>query len=209
MKLASNKRSAAPVQLTWSHLGILYRVTAWPEVEFQAQRDGRWVSFEPNPASEVFAAAAVMLGKAEWKRYLEFVPIVERELIERYTWSRLSVLALVTRCPQLTSELEKTPALAAFIGSHAALRGTHHATWGEIEAVFERSGIFGVLDWLGLPAARRTLEALAALESPDVAKRLLEPLREALWNPALKAILRSEAPIREVSLAARLHRIAA
>lgn len=205
MKPASAKRSLVPVQLTWSHLGVLYRVTAWPDVEFQAQRDGKWVPFDPNPASEVFAAAAVMLGKAEWRRYLEYVPAAERALLERFAWSRLAALATLRRCPALTEVLDRTPALAAFVAAHATLRGTPHPAWAEISAVYERSGIFGLLDWLGLPAAPRTLEALASLESPDIAKRLLEPLREALWSPMLATLFNTEEPVREVELAAQLH----
>ena len=60
--------------------------------------------------------------------------------------------------------------------------------WSEIEAVYEREGIFGLLQWLGLPASRQTLAILRNITDPDLARRLLEPLRadvvepEAIWT---------------------------
>ena len=200
MKRITSLKKTSPVQLTWSHLGTLYRVTAWPEVEFQAQIEGKWVTIDPEPTSEVFSAAAVMIGRTEWKRYLDFVPAAERELLERFTWTRLSALAVITRCPELMEDLATTPALTCFISAHTLLRGSSRPSWAEISAVHGRSGLFGLLDWLGLPANRATLEALARLEDPDVPRRLLGRLREALWNPALAATFCSADSVSDVEL---------
>lgn len=209
MKPAASRKISAPVQLTWSCLGVLYRATAWPEVEFQRQSDGVWVAFEPDPSDEVFASAAVMLGRAEWNRYLDFVPAAERAFLETFSWNRLAALAVVTRCPALLAELVAIPALTAFVAAHVALRGGSAPAWSEASAVYERGGIFGLLEWLGLPATRRTLDTLGSLEEPDVARRLLADLREALWSPLAGALLQRRQSVSERELSARLHVLAA
>ncbi len=208
-RITSAKKPAAPVQLTWSHLGVLYRTTAWPEVEFHTLVDGRWTPFEPNPASDIFSAAAVMLGRSEWRRYLEFVPARERSWLEQFTWHRLAALAVLTRDPALLDALEEAPALACFVGAHAGLRGGARPAWGEMQAVFERAGVYGLLEWLGLPASRDTVDALARLEDPDVPHRLLDRVREALWNPVFAASVRAAEAVTEVELAHRFAMIAA
>ena len=43
--------------------------------------------------------------------------------------------------------------------------------------------IFGVLEWLGLPASPQTLAILQHFADPDLPIRLLEPLRARLWEP--------------------------
>jgi hypothetical protein len=182
MKPAANKKISAPVQLTWSHYGVLYRATAWPDVVFEAQRDGQWIPFAPNPSSEVFAAAAVMLSRPEWNRYLEFVPAAERSFLQKFSWNRLAALAVLVECPGLLSDLADVPALTMFVAMHVSLRGGSQPCWAEIRALHERMGLYGLCEWLGLPANRRTLEALATVEDATLAKRVLEPLREALWN---------------------------
>lgn len=209
MKPAAAKKSARAVQLTWSHFGILYRVTAWPEVTFESQQDGKWISFEPDPSSEVFAAAAVMLDRASWNRYLEFVPAAERAFLEKFRLGRLAALAVITRCPALLADLDETPVLTSFVAAHVALRGGSRPAWAEIAAVHERTGVFGVMEWLGLPAGRQTLEALGHIAEPELAKRLLEPLRETLWNPAATGVLGRAEAMNEQTLAATCSALAA
>lgn len=201
MKPVAVQKTARPVQLTWSHLGFLYRVTAWPEAVFETQRDGKWLPFDPDPSTEIFAAAAVMLGRAEWNRYLDFVPTSERMFLERFRLGRLAALTVITRCPGLLEDLENTPLLTSFVAAHALLRGTHRPAWTEIAAVHERTGIFGLLEWLGLPASRQTLEALGHIAEVELAKRLLEPLRTTLWNPVASSALGRAEAVTERELA--------
>jgi len=201
MKPAATQKSARAVQLTWSHFGVLHRVTAWPEVVFEAQHDGQWIAFEPDPASEVFGAAAIMLGRAEWNRYLEFVPAAERAFLEKFRLGRLAALAVITRCPALLGDLDETPILTSFVAAHVALRGGSRPAWAEIAAVYDRTGLFGVMEWLGLPASRQTLEALGHIADVELAKRLLEPLRETLWNPVGTGVLGRAEAMNERDLA--------
>lgn len=200
MKLAATQKNARLVQLTWSHFGILYRVTAWPEVAFETQQDEKWVAIEVDPSSDIFAAAAVMLGRTEWNRYLEFVPKAERAFIEKFRFGRLAALAVITRCPGLLGDLDSLPLLTSFVAAHVPLRGCGRPAWGEIEAVHERGGLFGLLEWLGLPASRQTLDALAHIAEVELAKRLLEPVRETLWNPIAKSALARAESISEREL---------
>ena len=55
----------------------------------------------------------------------------------------------------LKPEMDAVPltALVAFLNVHLSLRGGDEPRWSEIIAVFERDGLFGVLQWLGLPAS--------------------------------------------------------
>lgn len=202
MKPAAAKKISPVVQLTWSHFGVLYRVTAWPDVRFECERDGNWVGFDPDPSSNIFSAAAVMLGRAEWSRYLDFVPAAERAFLERFRLGRLAALAVITRCPELLVDLDETPILTSFVASHVALRGGGRPSWTEISAIHERTGIFGLLEWLGLPATRQTLEALNHIADVELAKRLLEPVRETLWNPVGTGVLARAESMNERDLAA-------
>src|SRR4051794_47861 len=69
--------------LGWIHDGVRYRVTVWPEVRFEREiSPGEWVA--GDPAEEVFASAALGVTGNQWRRYLEFVPAVEREFVERF-----------------------------------------------------------------------------------------------------------------------------
>lgn len=202
MKPVATKKSSRAVQLTWSHFGVLYRATAWPDVSFEAHRDGKWVPFEPDTSSDLFAAAAVMLGRAEWANYLEFVPAAERTFLETFRLGRLAALAVITRCPTLLSDLSDTPILTSFVASHVTLRGGGRPAWAEISAVHERTGLYGVLEWLGLPATRQALDALNHIADVELAKRLLEPVRETLWNPVGTGALTRAESINERDLAA-------
>lgn len=187
---SSPAQVAAPVQLTWSHFGRLHRVTAWPEVEFAADYDGVWVAYEPAPSAAEFIAGVVMLDAAKWQRYLEFLPAAEREFVRSFRFGRLAALTVITRCPALLNDLAPTPALMPLVAAHVQLRGGSEPRWAELAAVHERAGLFGVLEWLGLPASRSTLAILGRIADADLPRRLLEPIRAALWQPA--AVLRFE-----------------
>jgi len=155
------------------------------------------------------ASAAQTLDAAAWKTYLDFVPREIREFLTQFTFTRMEALQVIARCPTLLETLQATPALTAFIGAHTILRTTTEPHFSEIEAVHERSGVFGLLEWLGLPASRQTLEVLHHLESPDVAKRLLEPLRSALWEPRTLFALQRESVLTDRLLARYCHALAA
>ena len=75
MKLKALTRLSAPILLSWSHEGSLWRVTCWPEVQFERQ-DGQGQTWTPAvPDEGVFFAAARALSTADWQKYLEFVPV--------------------------------------------------------------------------------------------------------------------------------------
>jgi hypothetical protein len=182
MKPASRFTIAAPVELAWSHYGVLHRVTTWPEVRFERLSDSGWL--EEAPTSEVCASAAASLDPVAWWHYLDFVPAAVREFLEQFRFGRLEALQVIGRCPDLLGDLNETPALTPFIASHASLRGITGPCWDELAAIYERNGVFGVLEWLGLPASRQTLSTLRQIDVPDLPKRFLEPIRALLWEPA-------------------------
>src|SRR3954467_8934051 len=153
--VSSHKKCFVPLALTWSHIGVTYRVTAWPEVRFERLYGDDWIA--TSPAEEVFSSAAQALGPKEWRSYLDFVPRDVQEFIARFSFARMEALQVAAHCPGLVGELTEIPALTAFISSHTGLRGTTTPRWGEINAVYERSGMYGVLEWLGLPASRQTI----------------------------------------------------
>lgn len=201
------KKCFVPLALTWSHSGVTYRVTAWPEVQFERRYGEDWIAALPD--ATVFASAAQALGALEWRPYLEFVPRDVREFVARFSFARMEALQVAARCPALLAELAETPALTAFIASHASLRGMSTPGWTEIEAVHERSGIFGVLEWLGLPASRQTLAILGNVAEPDLPKRFLEPLRTMLWDPRTIFALQRMPAITDRQLARTCHALAA
>jgi len=185
-KLSSSRpRRSSPVQLTWSHYGRLHRVTAWPEVQFEAEIDGRWETYTPDPSDAAFIAGSVMLDAPKWQRFLDFLPALELDFVRAFKFGRLAALAVITRCPALLPDLLETPALMPLIAAHTQLRGTGGPRWNELVAVHERSGLFGVLEWLGLPASKSTLSVLGRVVDPDLPRRLLQPIRAALWQPAV------------------------
>jgi hypothetical protein len=190
MKPASRFTIASPVELAWSHYGVPHRVTTWPEVRFERLSDSGWV--EESPSAEACASAAASLDSAAWWRYLDFVPAAVREFIEQFRFGRLEALQIAGRCPGLLDDLNETPALTAFVASHASLRGVTLPCWDELCAIHERSGIFGVLEWLGMPASRQTLAILRQIGVPDLPKRFLEPIRALLWEPAAIIDLKSQ-----------------
>lgn len=183
MKLSRTAQRLRPIELTWSHCGDVYRVSAWPELTFSRLKDDSWQEFTPDPASFVFASAAIVLDRAAWENFLSFLPAEERALVETFKADRLGALAVLARCPAMRDDLRATPALVSFLASHTVLRGTVGPRWEEINAIYDRAGIYGLLEWLGLPASPQTLAILEKIEEPHVPRRLLEPLRTVLWEP--------------------------
>ena len=207
-----SKSVSAPVasrpDLTWVHDGHRYRVTVWPEVNFQYESaPGKWAAH--TMGETVFASAALGVTPGQWRRYLEFVPAAAREFLEGFQFGRMAAWHVITRCPSLLAELTQVPSLTTFIAAHVSLRGGDEPRWLEIEAVFEREGIFGVMQWLGLPASRQTLAILANVSDPDLPRRLLEPLRSALWEPEAIWALSHAQTLTDEQLAEACHALAA
>jgi hypothetical protein len=188
-----------PLALAWSHCGIPYRVTAWPDVAFERLYGDEWIGVNPN--EDVLASAAQTCGPREWQSYLEFVPAEERAVLERFAVTRMEALQVIARCPALLPVMAETPALAGYLAAHDGLRGASGSGWAEINAVYERSGIFGLLEWLGLPASRQTLAILQNVSDPDLPKRFLEPLRTLLWEPGAIFTLQRMSAITDRQLA--------
>ncbi|HWA87758.1 MAG TPA: hypothetical protein VG710_16125 [Opitutus sp.] len=201
------KLCSVPLALTWSHCGVAYRVTPWPEVRCERLYGEDWI--ETSPTEDALASAAQECGAEAWRPYLEFVPAAVRAFLERFGFLRMEALQVAARCPGLLVDLEETPALTALVASHASLRGTEGACWREIAAVHERSGVFGLLEWLGLPASRQTMTILHNLATPDVARRFLEPLRAMLWEPTAIFALQRVPSITDRELARTCHALAA
>jgi hypothetical protein len=162
-----------------------------------------------DPGEDGFASAALGVTASQWRRYLEFVPAVERELLEKFQFGRMAALYVITQCPPLLPELMQIPALTTFLSLHVSLRGGDQPRWTEIAAVFEREGIFGVLQWLGFPASRQTIAILQNIADPDLPRRLLEPLRSALWEPETIWALMHGPALTDERLAVACHALAA
>lgn len=198
---------APSVELAWTHVGALYRMTAWPEVRLERLIDERWL--ESAATEEALASGMLQVDAVAWRRYLEFVPAAERAFVEKFRYGRLGALLIVARCPQMLADLDETPALVSFLAAHASLRGMASPHWDEVAAVHERGGVFGLLEWLGLPASRETLVILRNLVDPDVPRRLLEPLRALLWRPSATFVLQRTTELTDKQLARYCHALAA
>ncbi|MBM3855126.1 MAG: hypothetical protein FJ399_18555 [Verrucomicrobia bacterium] len=199
---------ATPPELVWLHDGTRFRATLWPDVSFETETaPGRWEAAEPD--EEALASAALGVGATQWRRYLEYAPVPVREFIGRFQLNRMAALAVAIKCPGLAGELAAAPALTAFLAAHRDLRGGGGPAWEEIEAVHERDGVFGVLQWLGLPASRQTLAVLRNIVDPDLPRQLLEPLRAALWEPAAVWALEHAPALTDEKLAAACQPLAA
>jgi hypothetical protein len=206
---SSDATAAIRPELAWIHDGVRYRVSVWPEVIFQRETvPGEWTSSD-DPEEAVFASAALGVTPNQWRRYLEFVPPAEREFLQRFHFSRMAALHVITRSPALLAGLAQVPALTPFLTAHVGLRGGEGPRWSEITAIFERNGIFGVLQWLGLPASRQSLAILSNIADPDLPRRLLEPLRAALWEPEALWALSHAATLTDERLAEACHALAA
>ncbi len=199
---------AARPELVWVHDGFRHRAGLGPEVRFEVEAGpGEWQAIEPSEGA--CASAALGVTGSQWRRFLEYLPAEEREWVEKFQFGRMAALLLAVRCPGLRREIAATPALAAFIGAHRTLRGGDRPAWNELVAVHERDGLFGVLQWLGLPASRQTLAVLQQVADPDLPRRLLEPLRAALWDPECIWLLQRTAHLTDERLAAACHALAA
>ena len=196
-----------PLALTWSHSGVLFRVTHWPDVQFERLYGDEWIAAAPS--AESLATAAKTLTPKDWQPYLEFVPANVREFMGHFSFSRLEALQVAARCPALLDDLAETPALTAFVSAHEDLRGASAPRWSEINAVHDRNGIFGVLEWLGLPASRQTLAILRNVVQPNLPRRFLEPLRNMLWEPKALTTLQRDPAITDRQLSHYIHALAA
>ena len=203
----AKKKCFIPLALTWTHCGVQYRVSPWPEVRFESLYGEDWII--TSPTEDALSSAAQTFLPQDWNPDLEFTPPDVRAFLERFSFGRMDALQVVSRCPSLLSILDETPALTSFLASHTILRGTAEACWAEIEAVFERSGVFGLLEWLGLPASRQTLTILGNVVEPDLPKRFLEPLRTLLWEPTAIFALQRMPAITDRMLAQTVHALAA
>lgn len=207
MKSTRAKKCFVPLALSWSHCGVAFRVTPWPDLAFERLYGDEWIAIEPS--EEVIASAAQSCGAREWQAYLEFLPLGLRSFLAQFTHARMPALRVAAKCPELVAELEETPALTVFVAAHARLRGDVAPRWSEINAVFEREGVFGVLQWLGLPASRQTLSILRNVAAPDLPRKLLEPLRSALWEPETIWVLSHASTLTDARLQAACHALAA
>ena len=194
--------------LIWIHDGVRHRVTIWPDVVFTRETaPGCWEVHDPSEGA--LASATLGVGAARWRKYLEYVPAVPREFLLRFEYSRMAALLVVVRCPEILEELLATPALTAFLSAHHDLRGGAEPAWAEMAAVMEREGIFGLLQWLGLPASRQSLAILRNVADPDLPRRLLEPLRSALWDPEILGTLAQSVCLTDEQLTRACHALAA
>jgi hypothetical protein len=185
----------------------LHRVTHWPDVQFERLYGTEWIAIAPS--AEALATAAKTLTSADWEPYLEFVPAAVREFMALFAFSRLEALQVAARCPALMADLAETPALTAFVSAHVELRGSPAPRWTEINAIHERNGIFGVLEWLGLPASRQTLAILRNVVQPNLPRRFLEPLRSMLWEPKALTALQRDPALTDRQLSHYIHALAA
>jgi len=198
MNTAPKKLLSRSVELVWSHYGERYRVDN--DLNFYRESDDGWTAWQPDPASAIFSSAADAISETRWMAFQEFVPAAERRLLEQFDVGRASVLAVVAFCPGLVADLLAAPALAPFVAEHTRLRGTEEPRWEEIAAVHARGGVYALLEWLGLPASRQTLTILQKIAEPDLARRLLEPIRAALWEPETIWLLQHVPSLTEQAL---------
>ncbi len=201
------KKCLVPLALSWSHTGVSYRFTAWPDARCERLYGDEWIPVAPSEPA--LASAAQSLGAPEWAPYLEFTPPEVRAFLEQFTFARMPALLVAARCPTLLAELTETPALTPFLAAHVHLRGTGEPHWAEIAAVYERQGIYGIMQWLGLPGSKQTLTILRNVSAPDLPRKLLEPLRTALWEPETIWLLLHARVLTDARLSAACHALAA
>jgi hypothetical protein len=203
----SKTKCLVPLALSWSHCGVQYRVSPWPEVRFESLYGDEWIV--TSPTEEALSSAAQTFLPQDWNPYFEFTSSDVRNFLQCFSFGRMDALQVVARCPSLLATLTETPALTSFLAAHASLRGTAEACWAEIEAVFERCGVFGLLEWLGLPASRQTLTILGNMAEPELPKRFIEPLRSLLWEPTAIFALQRMPAITDRMLAQTVNALAA
>jgi hypothetical protein len=200
-------KTALFAELVWSHQGLIHRATTWPEVRFERRDEQDWVEVEPDEA--MFASAAARLDGPAWAAYLEYFPADVRAFLCGFKYGRLAALHVITACPSLLGDLSLVPALTAFVAAHERLRGGGEPRWSEMTAVHERAGLYGVLEWLGLPASRQTVTILQNVLDPDLPHRLLAPLRSVLWEPETVVVLQRTRGLTDRQLARFCHPLAA
>lgn len=206
MKNTSTKPVIRSIDLIWSHYGERFRVDN--ELKFLRETGEGWVDWLPDPSTAIFSSAADAISETRWNAFLDYVPAAPRRLLEMFDVGRAGVLAVVAFCPGLVADLLATPALAPFVAEHARLRGTE-TRWEEIAAVHERCGVYGLLEWLGLPSSRQTLMILQKIAEPDLGRRLLEPIRASLWEPETIWLLQHTPSLTERTLMHHCDRVAA
>ncbi|MCF3648736.1 hypothetical protein [Synoicihabitans lomoniglobus] len=198
---ASSRATNLSPELLWHHNGQGHRVTLWPEVAFEKELSpGLWRPYTPDVRSDSFCTGAVSLTKRHWQAYLEFCPVEWSQLIQRFSFHRLHALAALAYCPALTEDILEHPVLALVAAAHSDLRSVL-PEWGELNAVRERSTIFEVLGWLGLPPTRACIDHLDQLD-PDLPVRDLRRVRDVLWQ-------HHEASARPLAPASHGHALAA
>jgi len=204
---AKKHRTTDAIDLHWSHLGVAYRITTWPDVRIQRFEGDGWESIEAE--EEELASGIVEVDAEMWHRYLGFVPPAERTFLQRFEYGKLAALLMLARGPGLLADLEEIPALVPFLAAHSSLRGMDHSHWEEVAVVHERGGVYALLEWLGLPARRETLLVLQNMVDPDVPRRLLEPLRRMLWRPIELFVLQHTPELTDRQLAQYCRKLAA
>src|SRR3954449_12091927 len=85
-----NRKMPVPLALSWSHCGVFYRVTPWPDVRFERLYGDEWIV--TSPTEDVLASAAQSCGEADWRPYLDFVPLRVREFLARFSFGRMEAL---------------------------------------------------------------------------------------------------------------------
>lgn len=196
-----------PLALSWTHDRASYRLTSWPEARFERAYGDDWVAI--GNLEEAARQAITSVTPAAWRRYLEFVPVEVREFVGCFRANRVAAIQIAARCPELVATLTETPALTGFVAVHAMLRGAAAPKWNELNGVFERGGVFGVLDWLGLPASRQVMAILRNVVAPDLPENLLSPLRTMLWQPTGVFALAQLPAITDEQLTEVCHALAA
>jgi hypothetical protein len=205
--LKPSKKFLVPLALTWTHAGIFFRLTPWPDVRCERLYGEDWIAVEPS--EDALASAEQTFSTRELNAHLEFAPAEVRAFLAPFRFGRVAALIVAARCPSLLVDLAEVPALTPFLAAHRALRGTSDARWAEIAVVHEREGLYGVLRWLGLPDSRQTLAILRNVAAPDIARKLLEPLRSALWEPEAVWQLSHTPVLTDATLGATCHALAA
>ena len=65
LKSPRRLKLSLPVALAWSHCGVSYRVTPWPEATLERLYGDEWIAV--TPTEDVLASAAQTCGPAEWR----------------------------------------------------------------------------------------------------------------------------------------------
>jgi hypothetical protein len=199
-------------EISWYHNGIPHRVriaSSADLVAFERELESGWELFAPDPMSECFISAALVLTDETWTDFARQLPTNAQDYLSLFKFERLEALAVISQSPELLADLDQCPALTLFLAAHVTLRGTIGARWTEISAVYRRAGLFGVLEWLGLPASPQTLAVLSRIVDPELPRYLLAPIRAALWEPESLFLLQRSESLTERDLASRCHPLAA